>query len=54
VTLSKCLIWLKKYPGRPGVSRKWGDEDASDMTGWAIVGREIADGVDFAVGRNGD
>ena len=37
-----------------GVSRKWGDEDAGDMTGWAIAGREIADGVGFAVGRNGD
>jgi hypothetical protein len=37
-----------------GVSRKWEDEDTGDMTGWAIAGREIEDGVGFAVGRNGD
>ena len=26
-----------------------GDEDASDMTGWAVADRAIADGVGFAV-----
>jgi hypothetical protein len=36
------------------VSRNWGDEDVSDMTGWAVAGRGIADGVGFADGRNGD
>jgi len=49
---SACVV--TSVPGRRGVSRKSGDEDAGDMTGWAIAGREIADGVGFAVGRNGD
>jgi hypothetical protein len=49
----------KKGPDIPVRRARWecpesGDEDAGDMTGWAIAGREIADGVGFAAGRNGD
>jgi hypothetical protein len=35
-----------------GVSRKWGDEERSDMTGRIVAGWEIVNGVGFAVGRN--
>jgi hypothetical protein len=35
-----------------GVSRKWGDEDGSDMTGRAVSGWGIADEMGLAVGRN--
>src|SRR5260370_36925885 len=37
-----------------GVSRNWGDEDGSDMTGRAVAGWGIVDEVGFATGRNGD
>src|SRR5260370_9989354 len=37
-----------------GVSRNWGDEDGSDMTGRAVAGWAIVDEVGFATGRNGD
>ena len=38
--------------GSAGVSRKWGDEERSDMTGRIVAGWKIVDGVGFAVGRN--
>jgi hypothetical protein len=54
------VIKANYYPGWDsnsdglGLSREWGDEDGSDMTGLAFAGWGIADGMGFAVGRNGD
>jgi hypothetical protein len=61
-SLIRCILpasWRKHTKQRnqaltvdvEGVSRK-GDEDASEMTRWAVAGRGITDGVGFAVGRN--
>jgi hypothetical protein len=41
-------------PIHQGVSRMWGDEDASDMTGPSVAGWGFADGVGLALGWNGD